>query len=263
MPALPEHDAAGDLRPDMRPALAEIAEAASAAILKVRARGIVTRVKADQSPVTEADLAANALIVARLRALDPGTPIVAEESTNAAPEALGPRFWMVDPLDGTKEFVAGRDEFTVNIALIVDRRPVLGLVGLPVQGIIYAGDIRRGAWRRVAHGGIETIAARACPHDGATVVASRSHFSPATEDWLANKAVARIVHAGSSLKFCRIAEGAADLYPRLGRTMEWDTAAGHAVLAAAGGTVTTLEGAPLAYAKPGFENPDFVARGAL
>lgn len=223
------------------------------------------RRKADASPVTIADEAAERLILDRLVLLTPDIPTVSEEAHHAglAPRDVGRRFWLVDPLDGTKEFLKRNDEFTVNIALIEDRRPVLGVVYAPALERLYVGagpgtaEERRGGARR-------PIAARLPPAEGLTVVASRSHLDEQMLGrFLAGHKVSQTRNAGSSLKFCLIAAGEADLYPRLGRTMEWDTAAGHAVLAAAGGRVTVLDGADLAYGKPGFENPHFVARGLL
>ena len=247
-------------RPESLERVADIAREAGAVIRAVAKRGTRARAKPDGSPVTEADEAANALIVERLRALAPRAPIVAEESVG--PESRpAPRFWLVDPLDGTREFIAGRDEYTVNIALIEHGRPVLGVVLAPARGVCFAGAEGDGAWRGDA-AGRRAIAARPPPAGGPVAVASRSHRDARTDAWLAEAGAARVVRAGSSLKFCLLAEGAADLYPRFGRTMEWDTAAGHAVLAAAGGEMRRVDGAPLAYGKPGFENPPFVARGA-
>ena len=222
------------------------------------------RGKADDSPVTVADEQAEALIVPVLRALDPSVPVVAEEAVAAggAP-AVGRRFWLVDPLDGTREFISSNGEFTVNVALIEDGRPVLGVVLAPAIGRLFAGVAGHGAWIEQAGEPRRAIRCRPEPAEGLTVVASRSHGDAAALDaFLAGKRVARLAQAGSSLKLCLLAAGEADLYPRLGRTMEWDIAAGHAVLSAAGGEVTDLAGAPLRYGKPGFENPHFVARGA-
>ena len=240
-------------------AVMEIVRQAGEAIRAVARRGARMRRKADSTPVTDADEAANRLIVERLAALTPDIPIVAEESVR--PERPGPRFWLVDPLDGTREFIAGRDEYTVNIALVVSGRPVLGVVGAPATGLCFSGVEGRGAWREDATGARRAVAARAAPHDGAAALASRSHRDSETDAWLATAGVARTMRIGSSLKFCLIAEGAADVYPRFGRTMEWDTAAGHAILAAAGGSVRTVGGGSLTYGKPGFENPHFIARG--
>ena len=245
-----------------------VAEEAAALILEVYATDFAVLGKADASPVTLADERAEACIVAALRRLTPEVPVVAEEavSRGEVPDA-GRRFWLVDPLDGTREFVSRNGEFTVNIALIEDGRPVLGVVQVPVQGRRYAGLVGQGAWLADATGR-RAIRSRAGPQQGELVVASsRSHGDDAAmAAWLATAGLAgralRHVAAGSSLKFGLVASGDADLYPRLGRTMEWDTAAGHAVLRAAGGEVFTLAGTPLSYGKPGFENPHFVARAA-
>lgn len=240
-----------------------IAREAGAIIMGFDPRRVVVRRKGDRTPVTDADEAANALIAARLKELDPDIPLIAEESVAAGevPPTSGPRFWLVDPLDGTKEFIAGRDEFTVNIALIERRRPALGVIYLPALDRLYYGIARAGAFRRNGTAAAQPIHVRKLPAEGATVVASRSHFTAETERWLSSVAVAATRFVGSSLKFCLLAEGRADLYPRLGRTMEWDIAAGHALLAAAGGHLATLDGGELTYGKSGFENPHFIARG--
>jgi len=255
--------------PELLRAIAELAEAAGREIMRYYGGDARVTAKSDKTPVTDADRAAETLIVKGLEPLLPGVPIVAEE---AASEGRLPsigkaddsrrRFWLVDPLDGTKEFISRNGEFTVNIALVEGRFPCLGVVHLPALGKTYAGGARGTA--TLAHRGeaARGIRARRAPADGIIVLASRSHGDEAALDkFLAGEKVAARQNAGSSLKFCRIAEGIADLYPRLGRTMEWDTAAGHAVLVAAGGTVQTLEGRDLEYGKPGFENPHFVARG--
>ena len=171
------------------------------------------------------------------------------------------RFWLVDPLDGTKEFISRNGEFTVNIALVEGGQPVLGVVLAPALGKVWWGAMGHGARMR-DEAGERPIAARPRPAEGVVAVASRSHSDAQTEAFLDAQGVAERISAGSSLKFCLVAEGRADLYPRFGRTMEWDTAAGHAVLAAAGGRVTTRDGAPFLYRKPGFENPAFIAAGA-
>ncbi|HZC27874.1 MAG TPA: 3'(2'),5'-bisphosphate nucleotidase CysQ, partial [Actinopolymorphaceae bacterium] len=170
------------------------------------------------------------------------------------------RFWLVDPLDGTKEFLSHNGEFTVNIALVESGTPTLGVVHLPAVGLTYLGAPGVAS---MTDGGTapRPLGVVDAPSDGIRALVSRSHLDPDTEHWLAGVDVASYVQAGSSLKFCRIAEGAADVYPRFGRTMEWDTAAGHAVLVAAGGSVRTTSGEPLGYAKPGFENPPFIAYG--
>ncbi|HJR22494.1 MAG TPA: 3'(2'),5'-bisphosphate nucleotidase CysQ [Dongiaceae bacterium] len=243
--------------------LTEVARHAGAEILKIYAADFTTQRKADQSPVTEADLAAQAVILAALRRLTPDIPVIAEEQAQAEglPAEAAQRFWLVDPLDGTKEFVARNGEFTVNIALVEAGAPVLGIVHLPALDETYRGHAGT-AERSLKRAPFEPIAARTPPKEGAIMTISRSHA--AKELVKAEEMGERIqgtIVAGSSLKFCRLAEGVADLYPRFGTTMEWDTAAGHAVLAAAGGTVSTLEGAPLTYGKPGFRNPHFIARG--
>ena len=210
--------------------------------------------KADASPVTQADLAANAIIVESLSALDAGTPIVTEEATRAR-SALPARFWLVDPLDGTREFVAGSDEYTVNVALIEDSLPVLGVVYAPALGVTYLAARGSGA-RRCDAAGSRAIHARA---DGPlVVVASRSHAGPALAAFLAALPPHAFVEMGSSLKLCLVADGTAQLYPRLGPTCWWDTAAAHAVALEAGAEVTTLEGAPLRYDGDGMLNPSFV-----
>jgi 3'(2'), 5'-bisphosphate nucleotidase len=236
--------------------------------MAIYASDFSVRGKADASPVTAADEQAEAVILAGLQRLAPGIPVVAEESVAAGrvPDIGGGSFFLVDPLDGTREFVDRNGEFTVNIALIERGAPVLGVVFAPavggVSGRLFAGAVGAGAWVEDAQGR-RPIRCRPAPAEGLTVVASRSHGDAAALDaFLAGRRVARLANAGSSLKLCLIAEGAADLYPRHGRTMEWDIAAGHAVLAAAGGRVMTIDGAgPLAYGKPGFENPHFVASG--
>ncbi len=226
-------------------------------------RDTAVRTKADASPLTAADEAADALITAALRELTPAIPVVSEES--AAPfggQAPGRVFWLVDPLDGTREFIAGRDEFTVNIALVRDGSPVLGVVGLPARSALYAGVVGRGA-KVVDPHGARAIRCRPRPAAGAIVAVSRSHGDRAADGaLLKGMPVAGEIQAGSALKFCLVACGEADVYPRAGRTMEWDTAAGQAVLMAAGGRVVDREGRPLTYGKPGFENPAFVALGA-
>ena len=247
--------------------VAHIVREAGELVMDVYRAGFEVRRKDDASPVTEADERAEALIVPALRALAPGIPVVAEEmAARGQADAIGmtssASFWLVDPLDGTREFIGRNGEFTVNIALVHDGRPVLGVVGAPALGRLFAGAQGQGAWVDDAHGR-RAIRARVPPAEGLTVMASRSHGDAAAlQRLLAGQPVARLVNAGSSLKLCLLAAGEADLYPRLGRTMEWDIAAGHALLAAAGGSVCTLDGAPLRYGKPGYENPHFIARGA-
>ena len=246
-----------------------IAERAGQVILRFYEAGVQARAKADASPVTAADEAAEAEIIPALQALMPAVPVVSEEAVSAGhcPEIRGDRnpsncFWLVDPLDGTKEFLSRNGEFTVNIALIDHDRPLLGVVHIPTLAATYGGIVGVTARVRRGDGQMRKIAARSPPPDGAIVLSSRSHGDDSALDaFLSGKQIAGQRIAGSALKFCLVAEGVADLYPRFGRTMEWDTAAGHAVVAAAGGSVTTLDGAPLRYGKPDFANPHFVAHG--
>lgn len=241
----------------------EIAECAGAETLKhYRSATLGVDQKSDASPVTAADLAAHHYIVDRLEPVLEGVEVISEESAEArgfsAP--TDNQFWLVDPLDGTKEFINQRDEFTVNIALIERGKPVLGVVVAPALGLTWAGS-PEGAFRQQIGGtGCESISLRAVPADGLTVTASRSHADPAAlEALLKGQRVNQVINAGSSLKFCRVAEGAADLYPRQGRTMEWDTAAGQAVAEAAGAVVLKLEDrSPLNYGKEGLDNPHFI-----
>jgi 3'(2'), 5'-bisphosphate nucleotidase len=240
----------------------DLARRAGEVVMAVYATDFAVRGKEDASPVTEADERAERVIVPGLERLLPGVVVVAEEGVAArgAP-TVGERFWLVDPLDGTREFVQRNDEFTVNIALVEGGVPVLGVVLAPALGRLYAGSLRGGAFVDDANGR-RPIACRAPSPAGLTVVASRSHADEAAlSAFLVGREVASIARSGSSLKLCLVAAGEADLYPRLGRTMEWDIAAGHALVLAAGGVVCTLDGAPLRYGKPGFENPHFFAAG--
>ena len=246
--------------------ITNIARRAGEVILRVYATDFAVRGKDDASPVTQADEQAEASILEALAILAPDIPVVAEESVAAGrvPElaSLAGRFWLVDPLDGTKEFISRNGEFTVNIALIERGEPLLGVVLAPALGRLFGGCRGSGAFVEDA-AGRRTIACRAVREAGLTVVASRSHGDAAVLDaFLAGRKVASLANAGSSLKLCLVAAGEADLYPRLGRTMEWDIAAGHAVLAAAGGSVRRIDtGEPLRYGKAGFDNPHFVASG--
>lgn len=243
---------------------ADLARRAGAAILAIRARGFDVVSKRDHTPVTAADHAAEAVIVEALRNLTPNIPVVAEEEVAAgriAPAAAA--YWLVDPLDGTREFAAGRDEFTVNIGLVREGKPVLGVVGVPAYGELFGGIVGQYAWKRTA-AGERRIHARSAPQEGLAVLASRSHANDERlQAYLKGRRIASVTNIGSGLKFCRLAEGAADLYPRFGRTMEWDTAAPQAVLEAAGGAVTLFDGSPLTYGKAGWENPPFVCCGAF
>jgi 3'(2'), 5'-bisphosphate nucleotidase len=240
----------------------EAARAAGEVVLEVYDRGCESRDKEDGSPVTEADERAQEVIVERLHRIGGGLPIVAEEDDESArPAPSGGVFWLVDPLDGTKEFLNGNGEFTINIALVESSAPVLGVVLAPARGRLFAAGPADGAIAEDA-AGRRPIAVREPPPEGVTIVSSRSHGdAEALERFADGRTVASWLPAGSSLKFCLVAAGEADIYPRFGRTMEWDTAAGDAVLRAAGGRVTDLDGRPLAYGKPGYENPHFVAWG--
>lgn len=246
--------------------LIDLAIRAGREIMAIYATDFSAKAKQDLTPVTEADEAAEKVILGGLARIDPATPVISEEAAAAGhiPETAG-RFFLVDPLDGTKEFISRNGEFTVNIARIAD--------GVPVAGVVYAPALRRIFWGETGKGAAQghlgsgddvvwmPITVRPLPADGATVVASRSHRDAATDDYLKTIKVKSLCSAGSSLKFCLVAAGEADLYPRFGRTMEWDTAAGHAVLRAAGGKVLTAGGAALSYGKRerGFENPGFIA----
>jgi sulfate adenylyltransferase subunit 2/3'(2'), 5'-bisphosphate nucleotidase len=252
--------------------LLAVAIAAGAEILRIYDTDFAVRVKGDSSPVTEADEAAEAIIVAALARLAPHVPVVAEEAAAAGriPE-IAPSFFLVDPLDGSKEFITRNGEFTVNIGLIERGVPVLGVVYAPALGRIWWGARDSGAFHaRVSDGAIvdsQAIRVRGRSGTALDVVGSRSHASGEVDVWLQRFGVARFVPAGSSLKFCLVASGEADIYPRLGRTMEWDTAAGDAILRAAGGRVETLLGDLLCYGKRNqahdtdFANPHFVAFG--
>ncbi len=247
-------------------ALKDLAVTAGAAILAIYRTDFEIRGKDDKSPVTDADEAAEKVILAGLRELAPEIPVVAEESVAAGrlPDISGGRFWLVDPLDGTKEFISRNGEFTVNIALVEAGSPTIGVVHLPAKNRSYIAAGPGAAFRQDGDGEPVAIRVRAPADDGLVVVASRSHRDSKTDDYLAGFTVKELISAGSSLKLCVVAEGSADMYPRLGRTMEWDIAAGQAVLNAAGGSVTVIDtGAPLAYGKDGLDNPFFVARGAM
>jgi 3'(2'), 5'-bisphosphate nucleotidase len=242
-----------------------IARAAGAIVMEVYATSFKVAAKRDASPVTEADQRAETLIAAALSQLMPDAAVVSEEAfSEGRLPALTERFWLVDPLDGTREFVARNGEFTVNVALVDRGRAALGVVLAPAQGRLFAGVVGAGAFVEDGSGRRTPLSCRHVPSEGLTVVSSRSHGdSEALESYLAGRVVAARRSVGSSLKFCQVAAGDADLYPRFGPTMEWDTAAGHAVLSAAGGRVADLEGVELRYGKQGLLNPPFVATGAI
>lgn len=251
-----------------------LALAAGVEIMDVFHTGATAEEKADSSPVTEADRRAEAVILEGLRSKFPDVPCVAEEEASAGllPLDLGQAFFLVDPLDGTKEFIKRRPDFTVNIALVQNGVPEVGVVYAPAQGVLYAG--RPGEAFAVAvsadhiAGERSEISVRKCP-PSRTIVASRSHRTPETDEFIGKYAGAEIVSVGSSLKFCLLASGKADLYPRFGRTMEWDTAAGDAILRAAGGRTRLIDGGEFVYGKRNqgqdtdFANPWFLAEGSV
>lgn len=249
-----------EILPDIR----AIAIEAGERIMEVYESEFDIRRKDDHSPVTDADQAADLVILNSLKALTPKIPIITEEQVDAGniPDISGGVFWLVDPLDGTKEFIRKNGEFTVNIALIVDSRPILGVVHAPALDITYQAAYPEPTTVERDGGLPEVIEARMPPPGGVVVVSSRSHANnEALSNFLTGVKVKDRITAGSSLKFCMIAEGKADLYPRFGRTMEWDVAAAHAVLLGASGEVELFDGGPMTYGKPGFENPHFIARG--
>jgi 3'(2'), 5'-bisphosphate nucleotidase len=250
-------------RREMLDIVCRAAIAAGEAILKVYAEEFDISHKSDKTPVTVADLAAERIILDRLMSAFPDIPCVAEELCEAeGMPACCDRFWAIDPLDGTREFIARNDEFAVLIALIEDGSPVLGVVHGPALGVTYAACGPGTATRQLGSGKPEPIQARTPPPDGLVVIHSRSHEnSRRLAEFLQSYPVRARKSCGSALKFGVIAAGEADLYPRFGTTMEWDTAAGQTILEAAGGRVETLEGAPLTYGKPGFKNDGFLAWG--
>ena len=247
--------------------LADLSEEAGEAILEVyNSNDAGVTYKEDKSPLTEADLASNRVILAGLKALAPEVPVLSEESKEVpfSERKDWGRFFLIDPLDGTKEFIKRNNEFTVNIALIEEGRPIMGVVHAPVLGVTYYATNGAAFKKTFKKGGgpkpIKPKPIKAAPYTGGTlrVVASRSHRGGALEKFLSNIKDAECVSMGSSLKLCLVAEGAAHIYPRLGPTMEWDTAAAHCVVEAAGGTVSDLQRRPLAYNKEDLLNPHFI-----
>lgn len=248
------------------PQVIELVRAAGAATLPYWRSDVAVTEKADASPVTAADLAAHHILLDGLQALAPDIPVLSEEAADIplAERAAWTRWWLVDPLDGTKEFIAGSEEFSVNVALIEQGRVVFGVVGIPANGRCYYGGAGLGAWRSEAPGEEQSISVRVAPAQGFTLVASKRHSSPAQETLLAGLAERfgepALANIGSSLKFCLLAEGNADCYPRLAPTSQWDTAAAQGVLEGAGGEVLNLAGEVLTYeARESFLNPSFLA----
>ncbi|HWX06296.1 MAG TPA: 3'(2'),5'-bisphosphate nucleotidase CysQ [Bradyrhizobium sp.] len=264
-----EGDAAAAL---MQP-LTDLVIRAGAAIMAVNRAAMRIDGKIDGSPVTEADLAADRVIAEGLARLAPGIPALSEERVDLATPPYDGSFFLIDPLDGTKEFVGGRDEFTVNLALVTNGTPLLGIIGAPALGLVWRGLVGRGAERLKTTGGssAEPIHTRPYPGDGepCVVAVSRSHLDRRTEAFIAERHGALREVFGSALKFGRVAEGRADLYPRLAPTCEWDVAAGHAVVTAAGGKITDAQGTELKFGRgrpglkgqQGFIVPEFIAWG--
>ena len=247
------------------PEVRRLADAAGTAILEVYATGHEVEYKADDSPITRADRAAHDILSAGLRELTPDIPVLSEESADEHAYEVRRHwgeFWLVDPLDGTREFISRNGEFTVNVALVRDHRPVLGVVAAPVLGLVYYGGAGLGAFVAQADGSERPIHVRRPAANPLVIVGSRSHRGDSLEGVLTRIGAHEMRPMGSSLKFCLVAEGTADFYPRLGPTSEWDTAAAQAVVEAAGGAVTTLDGRPLRYnERDTLLNPHFLAFG--
>jgi len=244
------------------PDVIKIADEASEKVLHIYQSDFKVHFKEDETPITAADLAANEIITQGLRRITRDIPIISEEGSETPWEERKHwrRFWLVDPIDGTKDFTQRTGEFTINIAMIEDGEPVMGVVIAPALKEAYWGVKGEGAYKRDRTGKARHIRV-AEPRDSLRVVASKNHLNEDTRAFIAKLGPHETVQAGSSLKFCRIAEGHADIYPRLGPTSEWDTAAAHAVLLAAGGKVQTLQGEPLKYGKEDVLNPWFIAAG--
>ena len=246
--------------------LAKLSVEVAAAAAATLAAGRNVRIKPDRTPVTDADERSQAILLEAVARLMPGVAVVSEEMTTRPPR-LGDVFVLIDPLDGTKEFAAGSNEYTVNLAIIRDREPVAGVVAVPAAGLIYRGRVRHGAERlAMPRGGAgpgvaHPIRVRIPPRGGVIAAVSRSHLDSATVALLDRLHIGKRIVCGSALKFCRIAEGAADIYPRLAPTCEWDVAAGHALVVAAGGTVTLPDGGALRYGETArdFRVPAFIA----
>lgn len=248
----------------MLDAVVELAHRAGDAILEVYQTEFVVEDKADDSPLTRADLASHNIICAALGRLTPDLPLISEEGGLAdfAERRRWTRYWLIDPLDGTREFVKRNGEFTVNIALIEKQRPVLGVVYVPVTGMTYAAAVGHGAMRSEKGGDFTALSVAARSAAPPRIVGSRSHRGSSLDAYLAALGDHQFMPMGSSLKFCRVAEGAADLYPRFGPTSEWDTAAAQAVVEQAGGAVLCMDGRPLLYnSKADMLNPHFMVLG--
>jgi 3'(2'), 5'-bisphosphate nucleotidase len=251
-------------------ALTALVAKAGAAVLSVNRDRMTIEGKVDGSPVTEADLASDRVIAEGLAQLCPDIPVLSEERQDLAAPPYAGSFFVIDPLDGTKEFIAGRSEFTVNLAIVTEGVPLLGIIGAPALGAIWRGIVGRGAQRvavslDVGIGDAEPIATRPFPERGSPWIAavSRSHSDSRSDEFIDGRPGAVRKPAGSAVKFCTVAEGKADIYPRLAPTSEWDVAAGHALVAAAGGKVTDARGAPLRFgeSREGFLVPEFIAWG--
>ncbi|WP_273426591.1 3'(2'),5'-bisphosphate nucleotidase CysQ [Marinobacter sp.] len=244
------------------PDVIKVADEASQRVLHIYQSDFKIDYKDDSSPITAADIASHEIIERGLRRISRDIPVLSEEGADIPWEERRHwrRFWLVDPIDGTKEFTQRTGEFTVNIALIEDGEPVLGVVTVPALKEAYWGIKGEGAHRRDRSGRVQQIRVLE-PRQAVRVVASKNHLNDETRSFIEGLGDHEFLQAGSSLKFCRIAEGRADIYPRLGLTSEWDTAAAHAVLVAAGGKVEALDGTPLRYGKENLQNPHFIAKG--
>ena len=248
----------------MMDALIDPVRVAGDAIMAIHAGGVAARDKPDGSPVTDADEAAEAILLAALAEVAPQIPVVSEENAASHAMAAPGCFFLVDPIDGTREFLRpdGNGAFTVNIGLVINGAPVMGIVLAPAHDRLFTGLVGSGA-AETAGGNRRDITVRDVPAGRAVAVASRSHRDDATNDWLASHGITDTVSTGSSVKFCLVAAGEADVYPRFGPTMEWDTAAGDAVLRAAGGRMEYPQGGVFAYGKPDYRNGPFIAYGGF
>ena len=258
MTSIKNDDTLNQLADALLPAMYE----AGAKIMEIHKRKVSARIKPDGSPVSEADEAAEAILLPALAKLAPSIPVISEENAASQSLEVAPLFFLVDPIDGTKEFLKpdGQGSFTVNIGLIQNGVPLMGLVYAPAFDALYIGIVGQRAEKRQAAQSTSLVV-RDVPDTGAVAVASASHRDEDTNQWLAAHQISETKSIGSSLKFCLLAEGEADVYPRFGPTMEWDTAAGDAVLRAAGGLVMTTDYQPYAYGKPGYRNTAFIAAG--